>query len=166
MGSLEPMRLGVCIPRQQVQQFRTPAILDLEAGMCCKIFHEMVKSCPFHGTRRCTETCQLRYRKRNVKLWSDPCCHKLKLCHKRTVMLVFDRIGKLGDVFGLECHTQGYRYLLWSQRFLDMIARLFYSELFDIITYMNLDTFFLLLYYHDQECFHLASTGDFEVLLV
>jgi hypothetical protein len=31
---------------------------------------------------------------------------------------------------------------------------------------MNLDTFILLLNYHAQECFHLASTFDFEVLLV
>jgi hypothetical protein len=34
----------VCIPGQKVNLFRTPVILDLEAGVCCKIFYEMVES--------------------------------------------------------------------------------------------------------------------------
>ena len=91
----------------------------LEAGVCSKVFHEMMENCPLGRADRCTKSCQLGYRERNVE--PDPCCRELKLCHKRAILLLFKRIGKLWDVFSLEYQTRRDQYLLRSQRPLDVV---------------------------------------------
>ena len=105
--------------------------------MCNKILHEMVQSCPLSPTRQRTEPCQLWYHERNIE--PDPCCRKLKLRYKWTILLLLTRIGGLWDVFSLEDYARRYRYLLRSQRFLD-IGRVVIQYVLDVVIKVDITT--------------------------